>query len=195
MKKISPLGWMIFVLLAAGIVSLTVWTSRARIAGSQSVAMSDELPVSDVPTTTSHPRAQIPGAFQNPQTPEEMAAQLAAERGEVVKLVDTGRSKLYEQYQAERVDGRWAVAKEQTLVALKTSPLIDGVNAAPTTIEVHCRTSVCNVIAEFSSKLAADDWASLYPMSVGTEMPNIALQQTMNADGTVRVEIYGLARK
>ena len=61
-------------------------------------------------------------------------------------------------------------------------------------IDAHCRASVCLINAEFPTRLAATDWHTLYTLNAGTEMFNSATRSTVNADGSVHLQIYGLAR-
>lgn len=148
------------------------------------------------PATPGHPRPAPSNAHRAPVagSPVELRAQQALQAEEVKILVETGRDRLVGQYQSERVDNSWAAAKEQALVRLSTSPQIARLDAEPTSIVAHCRTSICHVEAEFASTMAADDWATLYTLNIGVEMPSVSLQNEPRRDGTVSVKLYGLAR-
>lgn len=191
--KTSDLRWLaIGLIVVVVILSVTWWKTSAHRQVIPSQATSGEL-TPDVSGARANPAAS-PNRAALPVSDEEMGARLAMEREQVDKIVEAGRNKLFAQYQSERVDGRWALAKEQTLTRLSTSAQIEALNARPKTIDVHCRSSVCRISADFPNRLAAEDWFTLYTTNVGNELPNASLQQTANPDGTMHVEIYGLAR-
>lgn len=197
MKKISPIAWAAIVVLA--IVSLSLWTVRTRNSGQQNDGESISPTAAElraesvsVDNTRRKPNRADPAGTMT--ATEMIVAQKAAQQHESQKVVEAGRNKLSAQYQSERVQGSWAVAMEQTLERLSTTPQIEELNAKPTSIDVNCRTSVCRITAEFPSKLAADDWFTLYSLNAGPQMPNVSYNQTFNPDGTAHVEIFGLAR-
>jgi hypothetical protein len=194
MKNSALIGASVVLLALAGIVSVTWWKSRDSNTVENDSSAAAEAVASQAPppaTSTTGPRqTRRPVALSGQaRHARRQMQQQAAQR-----VVEAGRQKLTRQYQMERVDGKWALPKEQTLERLSTSPQIDELDAEPTAMTVQCRTSVCHVVATFPNNRAADDWFSLYPMNVGMEMPNISQQRSTNPDGTVRVELYGLAR-
>ena len=122
---------------------------------------------------------------------------LRHEQGEIkkAKVVDAGRNKLVARYQNEKVDGGWATAREQSLVEHAVSPQIHDLGAEPKNLTAHCRSSTCQLTADFPTRVAADDWFTLYLTNAGTNLYNASYQATMNDDGTTHVEIYGLAKQ
>lgn len=193
MKNSTPIIITIATILLAGIVSLTWWNARNR-----DVAHVEPVPAEGEVAQTAPAPIQAPGV-RAPRTAGRYDSRALretreAQRKAASQVVEAGRQKLTRQYQMERVDGQWALAKERTLERLSTSPQIDEIGAQPAAMTVQCRTTVCHVVADFPNNRAADDWFALYPMNVGMEMPNISQQRTTNPDGTVRVELYGLAR-
>ena len=195
MKTSIPLRvWLILVLVSVGIVSLTLWNTKFRNNQPEPLAtvmQPAEATLSQGPSNRTIAAADLPPVI----SVEERREQRILQQQQSKEIVETGRSKLSTQYQNERIDGGWAVAKEQTLTALGTSTQMEGLNAAPRNLKVQCRATTCRLTADFATKLAADDWFTLYSLDAGAEMPNVSLHQTFNADGTVRVELYGFARK
>ena len=119
----------------------------------------------------------------------------AANEASVKTIVDAGENKLRSRYESERVDAAWASRKQQALERLSFSPQIEQLNAQPLSIDAHCRTSVCMINADFATRLAATDWHTLYTLNAGTEMSNSSMRSTVNPDGSVHLQIYGLARQ
>lgn len=122
------------------------------------------------------------------------AAREAAKAG-AAKITQAGRSMLQGRYEGETVDPAWASQKQATLRERATSAQIDDANAQPTDFQVQCRRTVCKINAVLPSMTAADDWFSLYALNVATDMPNISLNRATNPDGSISVELYGLARQ
>jgi hypothetical protein len=54
---------------------------------------------------------------------------------------------------------------------------------------------MCQLSADFPTRVAADDWFTLYLTNTGTDLYNASYQATLNDDGTTHVEVYGLAKK
>ena len=125
----------------------------------------------------------------------DLLAVQAANNHSVTKLVEAGKEKLRTHYENERVDASWASRKQQVLEPLSVSPQIEQINAQPLSFTANCRTSVCLIGADFPSRVAADDWFTLYTLNTGPEMTNASSERTINADGSVHLQIYGLARQ
>lgn len=98
-------------------------------------------------------------------------------------------------YAAEPVDVAWASAKEAKLLAASSSDEIRRSNAVPQNYRASCRSSVCRIGADFANRGAVQDWLTLFSTGVGGELPNEAYVVTSNPDGSVHLEIMGLARK
>ena len=98
-------------------------------------------------------------------------------------------------YANEPVDAAWASAKEAKLLAASTSDEIRRSNAVPENYRANCRSTVCRIGADFPNRGAVQDWLTLFSTGVGGELPNEAYIVTNNPDGSVHLEIMGLARK
>lgn len=98
-------------------------------------------------------------------------------------------------YAAEPVDAAWASAKEAKLLAASTSDEIRRSNAVPGNYRASCRSTVCRIGADFPNRGAVQDWLTLFSTGVGGELPNEAYVVTTNPDGSVHLDIMGLARK
>ena len=59
---------------------------------------------------------------------------------------------------------------------------------------VDCKRTTCRTTANFSSNAHADDWSMLYMASSGVILRNSVVSRTLNADGSVSVEIYSAAK-
>lgn len=98
-------------------------------------------------------------------------------------------------YASEPVDAAWAGAKEAKLLAASTSDEIRRSNAVPENYRATCRSTVCRIGADFRDRGAVQDWLTLFSTGVGGELPNEAYIVTNNPDGSIHLEIMGLARK
>lgn len=98
-------------------------------------------------------------------------------------------------YAAEPVDPTWASAKEAKLLAASTSDEIRRANAQPRNYTATCRSSVCKIGADFDNRGALEDWLTLFSTGLGSEVPNESYRVTTNPDGSLHLEIMGLARK
>ena len=102
---------------------------------------------------------------------------------------------LASRYAGEPVDAAWASAKEAKLLAASASDEIRRSNAVPENYRASCRSSVCRIGADFPNRGAVQDWLTLFSTAVGSELPNEAYVVTSNQDGSVHLDIMGLARK
>ena len=98
-------------------------------------------------------------------------------------------------YAAEPVDAAWAAAKEAKLLAASASDEIRRIGAMPGNYRASCRSSVCRIGADFPNRSATEDWLTLFSTGVGGELPNEAYVVSPNPDGSVHLEVMGLARK
>ncbi len=116
------------------------------------------------------------------------------QRQEVGKVVESGRRKLVGAYESETIDRQWAGNKQRTLESLQSNAQIEELNARPSAFDVACRTSTCRIQADFPSRLAAEDWITLYLLNAGPEIMNSSVNRTILPDGTASIEIYSQAR-
>lgn len=185
--------WFVVALVAALIVSVTWWKISTR--SSNAVT-----PTADLQTTDAVADPRV--AHRNPpipMSPAELARsnhlRHAEAQAKQAKVIDAGRKKLVARYQNEKVDGGWATAREQSLVEHAVNPQIHDLGAEPKNLTAHCRSTTCQLGADFPTRTAADDWFTLYLTTAGTDLYNASYQATPNDDGTIHVEIYGLAKQ
>jgi hypothetical protein len=98
-------------------------------------------------------------------------------------------------YASEPVDAAWASAKEAKLLAASASDEIRRSNALPENYRASCRSTVCSISADFPNRGVVQDWLTLFSTGAGGELPNEAYIVTDNQDGSVHLDIMGLARK
>jgi hypothetical protein len=190
--------WLFVAFVAALIVSVTWWKIGNRASDSASPVTADQGEVGTAEPLPDRriaapvalpPSASLDGlSGMNRQRHQQAQAKQA-------KVVDAGHNKLVARYQNEKVDGGWATAREQSLVAHAVSPQIHDLGVEPKNLTAHCRSSTCQLTADFPTRAAADDWFTLYLTNSGTDLFNAAYQATPNDDGTTHVEIYGLAKQ
>lgn len=195
MNKIPTVPLIVSVLAIALIIGVSGWVIRGRNSiDAEPVATNTSTPA---PTLEARPisRSNRTPLESAAPSPADMIAMKEANDEAVAKLVETGKQKLLARYESERVDTAWATRKQQTLERLSISPQIEQINAQPLSFNAQCRQSVCLIHAEFPSRLAADDWFTLYTLNAGGEMFNASSDRTMNPDGSARLQIYGLARQ
>ena len=182
----------IFIALIVGVSGWVVHTRKADMAqrtaaevvpAAQAVQRAPVAPSRPAPASPATALGQDPLALQN------------ANAASVNALVDAGEQKLRSRYESERVDAAWASRKQQALERLSISPQIEQLNAQPLSIDAQCRTSVCLINADFPSRVAATDWHTLYTLNAGPEMSNASMRSTVNPDGSVHLQMYGLARQ
>jgi len=196
MQSISNKALIGLVVVVTLIVGITAWRLRIADTSRQTAsAPADAVGIAGQPSASVSPatitRTPLPGPLP---TDAEIMAEREAGKREAQQVVDAGKNKLVGKYQSEQVDARWARTKEQRLQSLSTTAEMTSLNAVPADMEVACRSSVCRITATFPSRAAADDWFTLYTLNVGAEMPNASYESHVNPDGTVGVQIHGLAR-
>lgn len=197
-RTLAPLLIAIFVVVA--LIAVTVFV-RQRDAS--------------VPPTTMDPAAL-------PDEPAAAASSLPASRGDAVrsplaradalaaarraneerrelrkdsaKRIEALRGKIEAQYAAEKIDPAWAPGKQLDLRKISSLPEITSAVAAPSSMSVDCRSSMCRIESSFDSGGNAQDWTMLYMASVGSTLPNAVVSRVQNPDGTTSVRIYGRGR-
>lgn len=117
------------------------------------------------------------------------------QRAAMQEQVDGTHAALASQYRNQKVDPVWAPGKERELAGLSSSDQIKQLNADVTNMTVDCKASVCKISGDFKSTTAGDDWVTLYMGNLGSKLPSASYKYIRNADGTVRIEIYGVGRK
>ena len=197
-NKISALPLIFAGIVIALIAGVSGWALRSRTSASPGA----ERAAADAaaPPAQRLERADTATPSRAPSLPaiptgQDPLADMRANEAAVSKLVAAGKQKLLSRYDSEPVDAAWAARKEQALERLSVSPLIEQVNAEPLSFSARCRSSVCLIGADFPSRLAADDWFTLYTLNAGQEMSNASSESTVNPDGSVHLQIYGLTRK
>lgn len=183
------------VVAVALIVGVSSWMARGPTPAASpdgARAVVPAAPTAAINTRAASARTPLPPA---PAPVADLLATMEANRAGASKLAEAGKQKLQSRYEGERVDVAWAAAKQQVLERLSVSPQITQLGAQPLAIQAHCRTSVCRIEADFATRVAADDWHTLYTLNAGTEMSNSSATGSLNPDGTVHLQIYGLARQ
>lgn len=98
-------------------------------------------------------------------------------------------------YRAERRDGAWAAGKENELRAIADSEAMQSAGVAPATaLDVSCKRSLCESVAEFPSASAAQDWVMAFMSSAGTASSRSVVRQQPLPGGAMQVRIVSLAR-
>ncbi|HJW46260.1 MAG TPA: hypothetical protein VJ484_07190 [Lysobacter sp.] len=148
--------------------------------------------------TPRHVSVPSRSASQLPMNGAEAQARLQAKRAQERKKIDrvvaAGRSKLVGRYESQPIDHAWATVKRAELMELGTSEQIEAIQAQPTSLGVDCRTSVCRIGADFPSQTAAEDWATLYLISEGANLPQASMKASVNPDGSVHLDVYAHAK-
>ena len=194
-KKVPAVPFIAAAIILALIAGVSGWVVHTRKADMAQRAAADPVPAAQAlehaSMAPSRP-APAPAAAVDGQDPMAMQKANAAS---VNALVDAGEQRLRSRYESERVDAAWASRKQQALERLSISPQIEQLNAQPLSIDAQCRTSVCLINADFPSRVAATDWHTLYTLNAGPEMSNASMRSTVNPDGSVHLQMYGLARQ
>lgn len=112
----------------------------------------------------------------------------------VDRIVAAGRKQIVGRYQSEPIDSVWASATRQELAKYSLSGQIRATNSEPANLSIDCRRTTCRIDADFPNATAADDWSTLYLTGAGSRLPKASLEKSGNADGSVHLTIYALAR-
>ena len=100
-----------------------------------------------------------------------------------------------QQQKSAAVDRQKRQLEEAKLLAASVSDEIRRVDAVPGNYRASCHSSVCKVSADFPNRGAAQDWLTLFSTGVGGELPNESYVVSQNPDGSLHLEVMGLARK
>lgn len=195
MRIRSPLVFLVAAI--ALVVGLTWWHARKaplpKVAEAAVPAgvLPDATPATHRPVATPPPDAlRLPRAERNRE-------RHARQRAAVARINAAGREKIVGRYESENIDPAWSNATRQALMApsLAASDQIRATHSEPSGLAVDCRSTTCRVTADFPNRIAADDWSTFYLTGAGDRLPNATLRKTTNTDGSVRVEIYAIARR
>ena len=197
MQTKYPLAPMLFgAVVIAVIAGVLGWSIRSRHA-----PVSEQAAVSDTPSAAPgqvlaptardfHNIAPLP---QNQNIELGIQQRLLGKGAAISQSVAVARNKLQTQYTSEPVNAAWAARKQAALAAANDAPQISDLGAKPLAFNSTCRSTVCMIGADFKTTSAADDWFSMYTLVAGPEMSRAAVQRITNPDGTIHLQIYGLA--
>jgi hypothetical protein len=116
-------------------------------------------------------------------------------KAEQARKAQGERRELMQRYAGENLDPAWAAAKEATMLGASTSIQIEQLDAEPEALDINCKATMCRIEADFASSTLAQDWFTLFSTALGAEMPHASFQYSREVDGSVRVVVYGIARK
>lgn len=199
-NKTSPVALIFSASLIAVLAGVIGWSMRSRVNANADIqraeAAAQAMPVAqkEDPNALVTRSRTLPAPAINTAT-RDPGAMIADADAAASKVAAAGKQKLRTRYESERVDATWAQRKQQALQSLSVSPQIEEVHANPLSFAANCHSSVCLIAADFPSRVAADDWFSLYTMIAGEEMSNVSSEGSTNPDNTIHLQIYGLARK
>lgn len=186
--------------LAAIAVVLIIGVSWWKSLGPSASVTATTLHPADATPADDEAAAAAPGRGVPPPqvgiaTTASLNAEREQERKNVEAIVAAGRTKLMSRYAGEAIDASWADAKQVELAQFGNSQQIQDIHAEPANLAIDCRRTVCHVTADFATRTAAQDWATLYLTGAGSRIANASLDTIANPDGSYRMEIYGLARQ
>lgn len=187
--------WLPVLLVAVLIVSVSWWKISTRTDDAPvNVDVASQDGGADEVATPNHP--QHAGAGNTGMVvSESIQVRRAREQALQEKSLAAGRNKLISQYQNEKVNAGWAAPREQSLTANAVSPQIEQLGAQPKNLAAHCRSTTCQITADFPTRTAADDWVTLYLTDSVTALSRSSYQTTANPDGSIHVELYGQSAK
>lgn len=202
-KRRSPLPWVLLVLVVAVIAGVTLYrqyrSSQATANPSQSVG-SDDRAVTAKGLSPEEIRAlaRRSQGMSSQATARNMGEMLEKRKRMAAATQERVRKRnaaMAGRFAAEKPDPAWANAHERDLVSLQDSDPMRDAGAKATNLQADCRSTMCRVQADFPDAGAAANWLQLYMGGVGDSLPVATAHQIVNPDGSVRVEIYGVARK
>lgn len=95
-------------------------------------------------------------------------------------------------FQSEPFDPSWAPSVELDLTrSMLSEELISNVDEAPASYEIECRSSTCDISFDFLDPASAENWAAVFATLTGTRFANVWYTSVINADGSVRIQMYG----
>jgi hypothetical protein len=188
----SALPWISIAAACLVVAGVTLWRAQARpVAVAPPAAdLAPEAPPA-VHTVPSQPM-RLASA---PADPTAIADASVREHVRVQGIVDDTRARFIARHAHERVDTAWSNTMEGELASLADSDQMRAMHANVANLEVDCRTSMCRVSGDVPSITAGDDWFTLYMTNVGGAMPEAAYRYARNADGSLRIEVFGIARR
>jgi len=188
--------WLALLLVATLVVGATWWRSRSDIpTTTNAVDASSAAATSSVIAVRTAPRPALPPPPLNPeQARARRDAQRTQRKANIDRIVAAGRKKIAGRYESEPIDSPWANATRQALMEYSLSDQIRATHSEPSNLNIDCRRTTCRIDADFPNATAADDWSTLYLTGAGSRLPNASLQKSDNADGSVHLTIYALAR-
>lgn len=86
----------------------------------------------------------------------------------------------------EGVDRPWSVATMDVITQVLASAAL----AATTVQDLECRTTVCRLTVEHEHRQALDQFALMFPLQVGAELPQLTYFHDQGTDGSIRTVIY-----
>ena len=202
-KRRSPLPWVLLVLVVAVIAGVTLYrqyrSPQATANPSQAVGSNHR----GVTAKSLSPEEIRALARRSQGTPSQATARNMGEMLEKRKRmaaatqerIQKRNAAMASRFAAEKPDPAWANAHEKDLVSLQDSDPMRDAGAKATSLQADCRSTMCRVQADFPDAGAAANWLQLYMGGVGDSLPVATAHQIVNPDGSVRVEIYGVARK
>jgi hypothetical protein len=184
-------------LLAALLVVLVILgvTIGRRLLDGAAPGESEATARTDTPMPVQAQGRARPGQARAPFSPQLRRERRRAAQAEQERKGRGFHQALANRYASEPVDAAWASAKEAKLLAASASDEIRRSNAMPANYRASCRSTVCSISADFPNRGAVQDWLTLFSTGVGGELPNEAYIVTDNQDGSVHLDIMGLARK
>lgn len=182
-------------LVATLVVGATWWRSRSDIPTTTNAIAPNAPATPSVIVVRTTPRPALSPPAPNPAQARALReAQRTQRKANIDRIVAAGRKKLVGRYESEPIDSRWANATRQELMEYSLSDQIRATHSEPSNLNIACRSTTCRIDADFPNATAADDWSTLYLTGAGSRLPNASLQKSDNADGSVHLTIYALAR-
>lgn len=146
------------------------------------------------------PGATQSNAIRNFSPPAQAAingivSRRLADQGERREAAARTWENAHRAYRSEQRDAMWAPAKERELHTVAGSEALKSAGIAPATdLQITCRQSLCESVAEFASGSAAQDWLLGFMASMGSASSRSAVRQETLPGGGMRVRIVSEAR-
>jgi len=202
-KRRSPLPWVLLVLVVAVIAGVTLYrqyrSPQATANPSQTVGSNHRgvtaKSLSPEEIRALARRSQGTSSQATARNMGEMLEKRKRMAAATQERIQKRNAAMASRFAAEKPDPAWANAHEKDLVSLQDSDPMRDAGAKATSLQADCRSTMCRVQADFPDAGAAANWLQLYMGGVGDSLPVATAHQIVNPDGSVRVEIYGVARK
>jgi hypothetical protein len=197
-KGFAP--WVV-ILAVVAVIGIATWASQDRPSsglaetGSGAAEAPEGGPEDPIASAArARPRSVSPAGHDLVSEEQELATR-AAQTRDAEAIAKFAQSQLRARYESERVDADWARGRELALERASVSGQIPELGAEPNSFEAICRSSTCRIVATFDSRPQADDWFTLFSLNAGSELPNAAVERKGASDGTIQLDIYGLAKQ